>query len=305
MCIRDRTIVTKPKKPKDVVACNFDSDSCTINWSLPSAKEKDKHAHTFLKGVRIEIKSSPEGTYHETFCVGKATQTFVLTDLLPLMTYEITLASICSIKCGAEQEERTTESQPITHIFTTLMEPARNIRIEGFKDDSFTVKWDVKKSTAIDAKCSIFLVSCWEFRMAEIRGKSLVQLKEHRMVKQPDLYGGIFPIHSDQTMEYHFESLPPKGVVDRSAVAYLIGIKISGRSADGAKLKSKHIAKYVVSRPQPPSNLQVNAKWPEMIQVSVYMYYWFFFVIYITMLILNFTKHVYAFILTFPFDNNS
>jgi hypothetical protein len=161
------TILTKPLAPKDFIVSSVLSDSCTIDWSPPTKrgawkkgllgeKEKGKQAHTFLTGFKIEIKSNPEGTYNESFCVTKDIQSFVLPDLLPLTSYDASITSICSTKCGLDQEQKTTESDATIQKFTTILDPARNIRFENIKGDSFTVKWDVAKSpAAIDVKCAI------------------------------------------------------------------------------------------------------------------------------------------------------
>lgn len=275
------TILTVPKAPKDFIVSNALSDSCTIDWSPPKGKwpkgtsfpkENDKQAHTFLKGFKIEIKSNPEGTHNESFCVTKDARTFVLPDLSPLTTYDVSITSICSAKCGLDQEEKTTESDAATQKFTTMLDPARNIQFENIKDNSFTVKWDVTTSpVASDVKCAIFLLSYLEFHTGNVRGKKQTQVKEVRMDKQSDstmIYGSVFQVENSQSMEYHFENLPPRGAVDRSGISYLIGIKVSGKLAlDGSKVKSKYIKKYFVNRPQPPSNLQISSLNEDVLEV--------------------------------------
>ena len=108
--------------------------------------------------------------------------------------------------------------------------------------------------------------------MVYARGKRQTNIREVRMNKQSDSTvedcGNIFKIENSQSLEYHFEDLPPKHAADKSKIFYLIAFKLRGKlEKDGSNIKSKPVKKILVKRPAPPSNLEISETNPDMLQV--------------------------------------
>ena len=68
--------------------------------------------------------------------VSKTTRSFTLTGLSPIQDYDVTMSALC-VYSGLR-----TESEKVTHAFTTLPERVRGLQLDHSTPNSIAVKWD-------------------------------------------------------------------------------------------------------------------------------------------------------------------